>query len=91
MFFSENSIAPIVKVDVRPKGLGLGADRSKLAIGNAAETKTETKEAEKLKLVVGAYVQLLGGKNQGSYGQVRSKQSNVLYLITLLFYNGIMV
>ena len=54
---------------LRPKGLGLGADRSVLA--NAAKVIAETKDAEeKLNLLKGSYVQVVGGKQQGFYGQV---------------------
>lgn len=64
-------VAAPVEVKLRPKGLGLGADRSvlenakKLAVGQPGKDGEE-----ELKVVVGAHVQLLNGKHQGQYGQV---------------------
>ena len=59
-----------MEVKLRPKGLGLGADRTVLE--NAAKAMTKPKEGEEeLKVIVGASVQLLSGKNQGLYGQVQ--------------------
>lgn len=56
---------------MRPKGLGLGADRSVLEKAAKTTSSNKPKEGEeKLEVVVGGYVQLLTGKHQGLYGQV---------------------
>ena len=69
------SVAAIVTVTVRPKGLGLGADRSVLE--KAAKAVAQAKEVdETLKVAIGAYVQLLSGKHQGLYGQIESMDAN---------------
>ena len=61
-----------MEVKLRPKGLGLGADRTVLE--NAAKALSKPKEGEeKLKVIIGANVQLLSGKHQGLYGQVSYK------------------
>lgn len=53
---------------MRPKGLGLGADRSVLE--NANKALSNKKQDEELKLITGAFVQFISGKQQGLYGQV---------------------
>lgn len=60
-------------VKVRPKGLGLGADRSVLENAAKAIAKSAKEGEEELKIIVGAFVQVLSGKHQGLYGQVRHK------------------
>lgn len=65
-------VAAPVEVKLRPKGLGLGADRTVLETAAKASSISKTGEDE-LKLVVGACVQLLSGKNLGLYGQVSIK------------------
>ncbi len=73
MSFFQLRVAAPMEVKLRPKGLGLGADRTVLE--NAAKALTKPKEGEEeLKVVIGANVQLLSGKHQGLYGQV-SKNS----------------
>lgn len=67
--FNYCRVAAPMEVKLRPKGLGLGADRTVLE--NAAKALTKPKDGEEeLKVVVGANVQLLSGKHQGLYGQV---------------------
>ena len=69
------SVAVPVAVTVRPKGLGLGADRS--VFEKATKAVAQAKEMdETLKVAIGAYVQLLSGKHQGLYGQVESIDAN---------------
>lgn len=55
-----------VQVQLRPKGLGLGADTSAL---NKAKEKKKV-DGEKLQLIKGAYVQVIQGSNKGFYGEV---------------------
>uniref|UniRef100_A0A0P5MGM2 G patch domain and KOW motifs-containing protein n=1 Tax=Daphnia magna TaxID=35525 RepID=A0A0P5MGM2_9CRUS len=72
---SRKGVAAPMEVKLRPKGLGLGADRTVLE--NAAKALTKPKDGEEeLKVVVGANVQLLSGKHQGLYGQVLSMDAN---------------
>lgn len=65
---------PLVPV-VRPKGLGLGADKSiLLQVSNNSKDKRSTKSAKEEELVLrcGSFCMLLGGKHDGLYGTVRS-------------------
>ncbi|XP_058789871.1 G-patch domain and KOW motifs-containing protein isoform X2 [Phymastichus coffea] len=58
-------VAPSIP-EVRPKGMGLGAD--KLAI---QKTKAKlTKEEENLKIVQGCCVKIIAGKQNGNYGKI---------------------
>lgn len=59
-----------MQVKVRPKGLGLGADRSVLEKASKSVAQSNKEGEEQLKVIVGAFVQLLSGKHQGLYGQV---------------------
>lgn len=61
-----------MQVKVRPKGLGLGADRSVLEKASKSVAQSNKEGEEQLKVIVGAFVQLLSGKHQGLYGQVFS-------------------
>jgi hypothetical protein len=69
-----------MEVKLRPKGLGLGADRTVLE--NAAKALTKPKEGEEeLKVIIGANVQLLSGKHQGLYGQVSKNSIKICHSI----------
>ncbi|XP_046741415.1 G-patch domain and KOW motifs-containing protein [Diprion similis] len=52
---------------LRPKGMGLGADKVTMQKQNG---KPRTKEEEELKLIKGAFVKLIAGKQKDSYGQI---------------------
>ncbi|XP_046422465.1 G-patch domain and KOW motifs-containing protein isoform X1 [Neodiprion fabricii] len=52
---------------LRPKGMGLGADKVTMQKQNS---KPRTKEEEELKLIKGAFVKLIAGKQKDSYGQI---------------------
>lgn len=54
-----------VQVNLRPKGLGLGADASALN-----KSKNKKPGEEKLQLVKDAYVRIISGKEEGFYGKV---------------------
>ncbi|KFM70252.1 G patch domain and KOW motifs-containing protein, partial [Stegodyphus mimosarum] len=61
---NSSKIVEPVQVQLRPKGLGLGADASALK-------KNQKKESdEKLDLVKGSYVLITQGSHKGSYGEV---------------------
>ena len=62
-------IAPIHAV-ARPKGLGLGADRSALLQKNGVAKDGTTKEEEDLALEKGACCLILKGKHKDLYGVV---------------------
>ncbi|XP_012266206.2 G-patch domain and KOW motifs-containing protein [Athalia rosae] len=53
--------------ELRPKGMGLGADKVTMQKANG---KPRTKEEEDLKLVTGAYIKIIAGKQKDSYGQI---------------------
>ena len=65
-------VKPLAPV-IRPKGLGLGADKSILLQTSNSKQKHQTKSAEENELVLkcGSYCMLLGGKHDGLYGTVR--------------------
>ena len=71
-----------MQVKVRPKGLGLGADRSVLEKASKSIAQSNKEGEEQLKVIVGAFVQLLSGTHQGLYGQVFSQ------IILLLIYQN---
>ena len=64
-------IKPIVPV-LRPKGLGLGADKSAAlqSSRNAASQGANEQHDEKLSLKPGAYCRVTSGKRDGQYGTV---------------------
>jgi len=67
-------VAPL-EVSLRPKGLGLGADLSFLE--KATKELTEARSGtEKLSIVTGAFVKIISGKHQGSYGQIDGLDEN---------------
>ena len=63
---------PLVPV-VRPKGLGLGADKSILLQTSNTKQKhhSKTTQEDELVLKCGSYCMLLGGNHDGLYGTVR--------------------
>lgn len=66
-----------MNVTVRPKGLGLGADRS--VLDNAAKllaANTVGDSGEDLVVRNSAFVRVIIGKRVGSYGQVESMDEN---------------
>uniref|UniRef100_A0A914URX7 G-patch domain-containing protein n=1 Tax=Plectus sambesii TaxID=2011161 RepID=A0A914URX7_9BILA len=77
-----NSNKQLIKAkipELRPKGLGLGADRSKANKlskqpgGQASSSKTEdAKEESNLLLKIGSYVKIVTGPHRESYGKVES-------------------
>lgn len=69
-------VAATIDVKLRPKGLGLGADRSVLDAATAVAQNEEAKGQAKLELRNGAYVQVVTGKQQGLYGQIESMDEN---------------
>lgn len=57
----------MVLPNLRPKGMGLGADK----IVSLEKSDKQNAINDDLKLVKGAYVQIIAGKQNGAYGQVR--------------------
>lgn len=55
--------------NLRPKGMGLGADKITIAQKNG-ENNQMKKEEEDLKVIVGSFVKIIAGKHVGTYGQV---------------------
>jgi len=74
----------------RPKGLGLGADRSALLQKNG-ETKgnmTNNDDDDNLVLEKGAYCLIMKGKHKDHYGVVSVRQASGDILLQI-FYSGI--
>lgn len=65
-----NSDQPIL----RPKGMGLGADK----VLKQKPLLVEPEQNEKLEMKKNAYVRILGGKYKDLYGQVRKKKNENL-------------
>lgn len=63
-------LVPVTAPNVRPKGMGLGADKVLLASAKAAKASTNSKDEEELRMAKGAYVKILAGMNKNMYGQV---------------------
>jgi len=65
-------VKPLVPV-VRPKGLGLGADKSILlqTSNNKHQRRDNSAQEDELVLKRGSYCMLIGGKHDGQYGTVR--------------------
>ncbi|KAK2722470.1 hypothetical protein QYM36_002869, partial [Artemia franciscana] len=61
-----------IEVSFRPKGLGLGALPKK----KEKQKDKGGKEEEKLEIVKGKYVLVIGGSNKGLYGQIESIDEN---------------
>ncbi|XP_034243320.1 G-patch domain and KOW motifs-containing protein [Thrips palmi] len=64
-------LVPVTAPVVRPKGMGLGADKMMLAAAaKKAASANSKQDQEELKLVKGAYVKIAAGMNKDQYGQV---------------------
>lgn len=72
---------------LRPKGMGLGADKY-LKMNDFKYTKPKTKEEEELKLIVGAYVKILAGKYNHYYGQLEGFDEDAGRIIVKLGLTG---
>ncbi|XP_015589342.1 G-patch domain and KOW motifs-containing protein [Cephus cinctus] len=64
--------------ELRPKGMGLGADKVTLQKQNGTP---KTKEEEDLKLVKGAFVKIIAGKQSNNYGQIEGLDDDAGRLI----------
>jgi len=58
---------------VRPKGLGLGAERPNKDKDAVPQSSGSKDDREKLTLKVGSYVLINKGSSRGNYGQVSLK------------------
>lgn len=54
--------------NIRPKGMGLGADKMILKQGQSQETAK--KGSEELKIIKGAYVRVISGRHKNKFGKV---------------------
>ena len=63
------AVAPVVAT-LRPKGMGLGADRSQLKQLNHTSTDGAEGDKEELVLKKGSYCVILKGSNKDLYGVV---------------------
>ena len=65
-------VKPLVPI-VRPKGLGLGADKSVLqqTSNNKSKHHSSSVQEDELVLKRGSHCMLIGGQHDGQYGNVR--------------------
>lgn len=78
-------IVPAVIPELRPKGMGLGADKV-----TKQNKKTESKEKlqEEIKIEKGTCVKLISGKHNNSYGQIEGLDDDAGRLIVKLALGG---
>uniref|UniRef100_A0ABD2X072 G-patch domain-containing protein n=1 Tax=Trichogramma kaykai TaxID=54128 RepID=A0ABD2X072_9HYME len=81
---NEKVVAPAIP-ELRPKGMGLGAD--KLIVQKARSKKANQEEGE-LKLKKFGYVRILAGKNAGLYGQIEGFDEHDARLMIKLALGG---
>ncbi|XP_077291527.1 G-patch domain and KOW motifs-containing protein [Arctopsyche grandis] len=55
---------------LRPKGMGLGADKVTIQQKNGEKPSEKKEEQEELKIVKGSFVKMIAGKHAGTYGQI---------------------
>lgn len=65
-----SKLIAVTAPQVRPKGMGLGADKMLLAAAADAAKTVKKKDEEELKLVKGAYVKVVAGMQKNQYAQV---------------------
>ncbi|PSN56315.1 hypothetical protein C0J52_07518 [Blattella germanica] len=68
---------------VRPRGMGLGADKHQASTENA-----ESSKEEKLEIVKGAFIQMLSGSRRGQYGQIQGFDDEAGRVIVKLAMEG---
>ncbi|XP_011310443.1 G patch domain and KOW motifs-containing protein [Fopius arisanus] len=81
---NEQHVEPKIP-ELRPRGMGLGADK---AVLKAKNVEKKTKEQEQLQLIVGAFVKILGGKHHHNYGVLEGLDEDSGRLIVKLTIGG---
>ncbi|XP_033745266.1 G-patch domain and KOW motifs-containing protein-like [Pecten maximus] len=90
---SKQAIAPIA-AQLRPKGLGLGADRSKAAQVNNAKAgggNSGDKDEEQLELKIGAYCMIQKGPHTDRYGEIKGLDEDNARCMVKLAVSGLMI
>ncbi|XP_012281720.1 G-patch domain and KOW motifs-containing protein [Orussus abietinus] len=70
--------------ELRPKGMGLGADKVTLQ----KQKEVKRKDEEQLKLVKGAFVKIIAGKYNNNYGEIEGLDDDAGRLIVKLALGG---
>ncbi|XP_060074160.1 G-patch domain and KOW motifs-containing protein-like [Ylistrum balloti] len=90
---SKQTIVP-VEAKLRPKGLGLGADRSKAAQLNNAKAgggDSGDQDEEQLTLKIGAYCMIQKGPHQDRYGIIQGLDEDNARCMVKLAVSGLMI
>lgn len=80
---NEKVVSAVVP-ELRPKGMGLGADKATLQKKSADSKKTE----EELKIEKGTFVKIIAGKQSNNYGQIEGFDDDAGRLIIKLALGG---
>lgn len=80
---NEKLVSPVVP-ELRPKGMGLGADKVTLQKKNTDSKKQE----EELKIEKGTFVKIIAGKQSNNYGQIEGFDDDAGRLIIKLALGG---
>lgn len=78
-------IVPAVIPELRPKGMGLGADKVTM---QKKTTESKEKPQEEIKIERGTCVKIISGKHNNSYGQIEGLDDDVGRLIVKLALGG---
>lgn len=78
-------IVPAVIPELRPKGMGLGADKVTM---QKKTTESKEKPQEEIKIEKGTCVKIISGKHNNSYGQIEGLDDDVGRLIVKLALGG---
>ncbi|XP_046384536.1 G-patch domain and KOW motifs-containing protein [Ischnura elegans] len=84
---NERVVAPAAP-QLRPKGLGLGADRAPSTKGQPAESSQQGAQQAELALTVGCGVQIVAGGHKGLYGKMVSRNEDTGRCIVKLEIGG---
>ncbi|OWF45237.1 G patch domain and KOW motifs-containing protein-like [Mizuhopecten yessoensis] len=90
---SKQTIVPI-EAKLRPKGLGLGADRSKAAQLNNAKaggTDNGDQDDDQLAIKIGAYCMIQRGPHQDRYGEIKGLDEDNARCMVKLAVSGLMI
>lgn len=72
--------------ELRPKGMGLGAD--KMALQKQSEKTRKNGEEEELRMQKGTFIKIIAGKQCHTYGQIEGLDEDVGRLIVKMALNG---
>lgn len=78
-----NRLVPVTAPVVRPKGMGLGADK---VVHGTSAPKTSSSKDEELKMVKGAHVKIVNKNQYAQASLIQQKSLNVIYLIYMYIF-----